>query len=227
MSSYRCEYIQGSSGQYIDSGYVPNGSRTKIELKAQSLADIAFFFGTRTTSTATDSLSFTLLSQSNGFRLDHLGKSYRIEISPSSVHNIILDTDSISIDGAVTNITSSASNGYGNLYITSANTKGVSDGRSSIRLYYFKIYDNNVLVRDFIPYVKDNTVGLLDKLTSEFYPNKGSGVYSSGPRIKSGFNVNVNGQWKESESSYVNVNGAWKEIDSVYVNINGTWKEAS
>lgn len=42
----------------------------------------------------------------------------------------------------------------------------------------------------------------------------------------SAFNINVNGQWKESDIAYVNVNGQWKEIDSIYVNVNGVWKES-
>ena len=43
----------------------------------------------------------------------------------------------------------------------------------------------------------------------------------------SAFNINVNGQWKESDNAYVNVNGQWKEIDSIYVNVNGVWKEST
>ena len=56
---------------------------------------------------------------------------------------------------------------------------------SSMKLYYFRIYDNNQLIRYFIPCyrVSDNEVGLYDLVNDEFYSNKGTGTFIKGNDI--------------------------------------------
>lgn len=62
-------------------------------------------------------------------------------------------------------------------------TKG-SYGWSSNALYYVKIYDNDVLVRDFIPVLdKDGTPCLYDRKERKFYYNAGTGQFIAGPVI--------------------------------------------
>lgn len=36
--------------------------------------------------------------------------------------------------------------------------------------------------------------------------------------------VNINGTWKDSNTSFVNINGIWKSIQNVWINNNGIWK---
>ena len=49
-----------------------------------------------------------------------------------------------------------------------------------MRLYYFKIYSNNVLVRDFIP-VRVGTIGYLyDKVSGQLFGNAGTGSFILG-----------------------------------------------
>ena len=52
------------------------------------------------------------------------------------------------------------------------------------RIYYLKIYDNDVLVRDFIPVL--DSVGIpcmFDKVEGKFYYNAGTGDFIAGPVI--------------------------------------------
>lgn len=53
------------------------------------------------------------------------------------------------------------------------------------RLYYFRLYENNVLVRDFIPcrMLDTNTVCLYDKVTDTFFTNAGTGTFVAGPEV--------------------------------------------
>lgn len=46
------------------------------------------------------------------------------------------------------------------------------------RMYYCKIYDNDILVRDFIPAIRDSDgkAGLYDLVTNQFYTNAGTGA---------------------------------------------------
>lgn len=57
------------------------------------------------------------------------------------------------------------------------------------RVYYFKIYDGDTLVRDFIPCYRksDNVIGLYDKVEDKFYTNAGTGTFTKGADVGSGF----------------------------------------
>ena len=53
---------------------------------------------------------------------------------------------------------------------------------SSSKIYYFKIYINNILVRDFIPVLTpDGTPCMYDKVAEQFFCNQGTGQFVAGP----------------------------------------------
>ena len=53
--------------------------------------------------------------------------------------------------------------------------------KGSHMLYYFQIYEDNQLIRDFIPVSYNGTPGLWDKVEWKFYANAGSGSFTLGP----------------------------------------------
>ena len=66
------------------------------------------------------------------------------------------------------------------LFGYSTNGSSVSN-QISAKLYYFQIYDADVLVRDFVPCKNSNgVVGLYDLVSNAFYQNAGSGVFTAG-----------------------------------------------
>lgn len=73
------------------------------------------------------------------------------------------------------------------LYILWNNQAGVGEASRKPygRIYYFKIYENDVLIRDFIPcYRKSNgEIGLYDKIYCKFYSNLGTGTFLKGKDI--------------------------------------------
>ena len=58
--------------------------------------------------------------------------------------------------------------------------------RISAKLYSLKLYNNNVLVRDYIPARRnsDNVVGLWDTVTQTFFTNAGTGNFIAGPAVE-------------------------------------------
>lgn len=52
-----------------------------------------------------------------------------------------------------------------------------ADDGVSIKLYYLKIYDNGVMVRDFIPRYENGEFGLYDQKNGVFYGNDGEGTF--------------------------------------------------
>ena len=66
------------------------------------------------------------------------------------------------------------------MYIFSANVKGSVpyENMGNIRLYYFQIFDNNALVRDYIPVIDSSERPcLFDKVSRECYYNQGTGEF--------------------------------------------------
>ena len=61
---------------------------------------------------------------------------------------------------------------------------GINKYYSSVRMYNFKIYDNDVLVRDMIPVLDPTgTPCMYDKVEGKFYYNSGTGDFIAGPVI--------------------------------------------
>lgn len=61
--------------------------------------------------------------------------------------------------------------------------------KSSIKMYYFKIYDNDVIVRNFIPCYRksDSKPGMYDLVNNVFYTNSATGAdFTTGPAVSSG-----------------------------------------
>jgi len=69
--------------------------------------------------------------------------------------------------------------------IFATNRDALSICASPIRIYSFKMYDNETLVRDFVPcYRKSDSVpGLWDKVGKQFYSNAGTGAFTVGANV--------------------------------------------
>ena len=84
------------------------------------------------------------------------------------------------------------------------------------KLYYFRMYQNSTLVRDFIPCYRnsDNEAGLYDLINNVFYTNQGTGKFIKGPSI-----INTNNtktiDWSQSMSQRFE----YYEVDP------NTWKD--
>ena len=64
---------------------------------------------------------------------------------------------------------------------------GKVDDRTFIgKTYYFKIYRDGTLIRDFVPCYRksDEEVGLYDVVNGNFYGNDGKGKFTAGPKIQ-------------------------------------------
>ena len=70
-----------------------------------------------------------------------------------------------------------------NMYLFAQNHGGTVELKSSVRCYSVKIWQDNVLVRDYKPCVKNNVAGLYDDVSKTiFYPAEGT--LAAGPVLK-------------------------------------------
>lgn len=180
----RVEYIQTDGTQYINTGYIPN-SNTKVEIDIYNLAkylDVSnpanpiihttALFGSRTAVLKNSFLLWLSATELNNFVFDISNLDVRIFQKVFGKQKIIAKSNRIEINGLATSINVNSFEGEYPLYLFSTNTAGTHDERCAlVKLYSFKIYENDILQRDMIPCVRtsDNKLGLYDIINGNFY----------------------------------------------------------
>lgn len=180
------EYIQSSGSQRIDTGFIPNSeSRIVMDCYRINNSSADHFFGVRTGSQSKNGFSFYIYN--SGWRSGY-GNQGEGPNGPSSGHYLIDKNKNVATinDGEVV-ITSNEQTFTceGTAYLFAMNNTGMNPGYGTLRLYNCQIYDDGVLVRDFIPVkrLSDNVVCLYDRVANMFYTNSGSGSFTAGPEL--------------------------------------------
>lgn len=183
------EYIQGDKHAYIDTLIVLNND-TSAEAKFQfpnveGATTGNFIMGSRVSMT---SRAFTLVGFSGGSRWasNYGTKAAEFGSADTNIHIMKRDKDKVYMDDilqlttTVTDFTTP-----GTAYIFSVNQKGSSYLTSNIKLWYLKIWDNDILVRNFIPARRDSDseIGMYDMVSGTFFTNAGSGDFIAGPVV--------------------------------------------
>lgn len=177
------KYIESSGTQYINTGFNPN-QNTKIlidvEIPAQSSYPVALC-GSRNEDT-TSSASFVIFLMASGqFRTDFGTNNIttsehtfpgRFTINKNKNATFINNSGYLSAE------TTFQSN-YPIGLFTEIDIGGVDTRMATMKLYYCKIYDNDVLVRDFVPCINaEGEYGLYDFVNGQFYVNAGTGSFT-------------------------------------------------
>ena len=171
----KVNYIESDGNQYINTGVVPN-SQQKYRLK-YNVSDVItneVIFGSRTSGTYSTSTNqiyagnqvtyFYFYSGTNVFKTDN--------ISSNTIYVENRNANSGNFDNTATQP----------IFLFALNNMGSPSAYATTKLYSFKIYDNNILVRDFVPCYRksDNEIGLYDLVNNVFYTNQGTGEFSYG-----------------------------------------------
>ena len=182
------EYIQSSGVQYIDTGFKPSGN-SGIVVDYQQVGTIERqdpLFGARQSSSNT---AFGMWLSSDVTYPQYGNVSYNTK--PISINNNTrliykLDKGIASCGDKTVSFSQLSFNSSYNLVLFSINTGGTVDTRRiSGKLYGCKIYDNDKIVRDFIPCKNSSgVIGLYDTVNSQFYQNAGTGTFIAGDEWK-------------------------------------------
>lgn len=197
------EYIQSSGTQWIDTGFKPN-QNTKVEMKVSTTegtsSSVPYLFG------AQDSNNYFVATWVLGFGSDLVTSG--INLYDGVAHDVKVENGVLYKDGtAIAHGQASTFNISVSIGLFAVHSTRVSDTFGVCKVYSCKIYNNGVLVRDFIPCKNaDGVVGLWDDVNSSFYSNAGSGTFIAGPVVNLG-------------GIFVKVNSVWKQIDNVTVNV--------
>ena len=177
------EYIQSTAKtQYINTGVKAcmNKIRCVCDMAPMNTADSAFFGsrGTYYLFYCVGSNYFWPISKCNTINGTlQTNKKYHIDWNKGNF--TLTGENGVYQQGSRSNTTQDANP----MYIFNFNPIDNNSRYGNAKLYYFKIYVDDVLVRDFSP-VRVGTVGyLFDKVNRQLYGNAGSGAFTLGPDI--------------------------------------------
>lgn len=174
------EYIESTGTQYIDTGFYPT-STTKVRLKFNMTKATGYvIFGYYNT----EENSFRLFNYNNNAYLDYgsgagYNRIYGGTLSEGVTYNIEFGNRYVTNLDTGENIVSNTEVAFS----TKTQKAGIfGDGTSATslgKLYYCQIFDNGVLVRDFVPALDSNNVPCLyDKVTQQYFYNSGTGDFN-------------------------------------------------
>ena len=183
------DYIESDGTQYIDTGFTPNGN-TKVVMEARFLkaGSRGALFGARTGS-ETRAYVMTRLSSGTTIR-SYYNNGYK----DVNGNNMDWNTDGLDDTVYIKDKNVSSVNGVGfvatksdfecdcTMYLMGMNAKNSAEWLSALRFYSCQVYDNDVLVRDFVP-VRTVTglVGLFDKVHNKLYTDANGGEFTAAP----------------------------------------------
>ena len=235
------DYIENSGTQFIDTGFKPN-QNTSVEMEVlipQNSAEVTRFFETRNTNYVNKSFGILNFRDYNNifqFRYDIQFAKNNYKLDVETKYKIRTNKNNVYVnDEWIFNANPSSFQTNYNLALFgfANNSDNVAD-TSTYRLYSFKLYDNGVLIRDYVPCYRnsDNEVGLYDLVNNVFYTNNGTGSFTYGSvsrEYKDRNIVNINANLKDRLIYFMN-NGldvVWENWEKVigtgtYLTLNQT-----
>lgn len=177
----KLEYIQSSGTQYINTDFKPN-QNTRIVFDFDPITVVEeWYFGTRTSSSASDRFSCLIAGNTMKLRTDYAGTNKETSFVPSGRTVIDKNKNVTKFGSSSVSATSATFLSAYPLYLFAGDTGGTANGQATLRLYSCVIYDNGTVVRDFVPCKNPSgVVGLYDKVGKKFYGNSGTGTFMAG-----------------------------------------------
>ncbi len=175
------EYIQSSGTQWIDTGFKPN-QNTRVVADCDLMSGVyPTAFGAWSSSSGS---KYILLALSNTvaryyYNLTEIDKNVAIKgrhILDMNKNKLVVDNvEIVTVPASTFSVTQS-------LYLFAFHGGEATDNfKTTAKYYSCKIYDNDTLVRNFIPCKNtDSVIGMYDTVNSQFYQNAGTGEFTAG-----------------------------------------------
>jgi hypothetical protein len=173
-------YLESSGTQYIDAGLKPDqDTRLLMDAQLTSTSNYPSLFGTRNQ----NKQMFWLFANSATQIIFGFGDS-KPSATCTMSDRLAIDANknTLTVNGSVlATATASTFSADINLYLCATNNYGTLQYLASMKLYSCRIYNNGLMVRDFIPCRNaSGTIGLYDLVNGQFYTNAGTGTFTAG-----------------------------------------------
>lgn len=191
------DYIESTGTQYIDTLFYPNQD-TKVEITFETLTlptGNHSIFGSRYEAN-NKHYGITLGGDGRKIYSGYGNQSVAVgkNLKTYTKYNLIKDKRIVILDNEIlhTNSQYDFQTTY-SMYLFSMNQKNKNTFNTNLKMYSCKIYDNDTLVRNFIPCYRnsDNEIGLYDTVNNVFYTNQGTGEFNYGKVIDTRLNISV------------------------------------
>lgn len=212
----RLEYIQSSGTQYIDTGFKPNqDTKVIFQFKLESTG-VCYIYGCRGGDDDGYNNRYGILHNDSGFRSDYgtgNGPYFSSSLSVNTKYYSNKNRNVCSIgDASVTNSTATFQSPR-NMFLFGVNEAGSFMYGCTLKVYSCQIYDNDTLVRDFVPCTNSaGTAGLYDTVNGVFYQSAGSGAFTAGPEKKGTHKTMVDGTAYEIKGGRTLVDGTAYDV---------------
>lgn len=187
------EYLASTGTQYIDTGYRPNNTtRTvfAVQMLPQSPVSV---MGSRT-AMGNAAFAINIYSSGNETVASYYGdeqKYFCNNMKPNIIFIFDKDKNITNIYDSNNQILCTLSHSVQTFQtaptltiFTAQAPLIIQESISYSRIYYFKIYDNDILVRDMIPVLDSNNIPCMyDLVEDKYYYNAGTGDFIAGPMI--------------------------------------------
>lgn len=178
------EYIESTGTQYIDTNIIGNSNlRIEASMQMTEARTWRWLFGSRIRANQA-AIGLETGGSTTALRGEYGNQTYPYDIDPTIILNInfnknICNVNSISKTYSVETFESNC-----NLIIFARTDNGTISSFSYAKLYYFKIYNDDILTRNFIPCKNSSDeIGLYDVVSQSFFANSGTGVFVAGPEL--------------------------------------------
>ena len=182
------EYLESTGTQYIDTGFKISSNNVNIKTIFMPLRVGAI--GNRLSGSYNGNLRGFSFYIWNNLTIGCGAKdiSTNVPMYVNTVYTLDLQAKDGVLTGTVNGVnvedlyTNTIVNNL-NLYLFKPNESGSYNFHG--RIYKYQLYDNDVLVRDFIPALDSNNVPCMyDKVEGKFYYNAGTGQFIAGPVLQ-------------------------------------------
>lgn len=191
------EYVESTGTQYIDTGFTP-ASYENVTAEVQYLYTVipgdpnpyAYVMGVRGSSTD----RFDLIGMDRATQYTRIGTArsaptgINIKTYEKYTQSVNVRSHTLTINGASYGMTYESPTTVQSplrLFSTSQNDGSGSMWNMSGRVYYCKLYENDELVRDYVPAYDKETkeVGMYDLISNTFYTNQGTESFIAGKDV--------------------------------------------
>lgn len=185
----KLEYIESTGNQYIDTGIPVNTlNNPKFEIKMKITSSNLDAYALNGSYVYGQAVQFGLaITSSTKARVTmNCGFASPVnytDINKNDFHTLYLSNGLQKVDNIVIGESSTINleeNNY-NFYLFGRNGSITFRDNYAMQIVYFKSWDNNVLIRDFIPVLNKNNIACMyDKVNKKFYYNQGTGEFLYG-----------------------------------------------
>lgn len=186
------EYLQSSGSQYIDSG-IECTSNLKVQFESMvfSTTNASVCGGISNASGSTYFRHHFTIDASNNFyyiqRNASVNASIRVGASTNTWYNVSIDPiNGVGVvNGVQHNFTKlpASYTTYQNYFIFARKAQSGAIQSKPSRFRSFKMWKNDILLREFIPVRKGEIGYMYDKVSGELFGNVGTGKFILGPDI--------------------------------------------